>query len=220
MARGSLKLKTAWLDIPLADYEAHMALPSVGQAQLIARSLGELIRENRPQSAAIIGCAGGNGFEHLVGSTVRRAVGIDINSQYLERARERYAGIIPGLELYAADIQSRDTIFDPVDFIYAALVLEYVDPQAALPTLRRHCKTTGVFATLTQLPHRSLGHVSGSPYTSLKRLEPLMQLVQPDELVREAASAGFALEGVRTLATAAGKEFALHLFRVESDHVI
>ena len=29
-------MSNPWLDIPLADYEAHMALPSIGQSRLIA----------------------------------------------------------------------------------------------------------------------------------------------------------------------------------------
>jgi len=29
-------MKNPWLDIPLADYEGHMALPNVGQAQLLS----------------------------------------------------------------------------------------------------------------------------------------------------------------------------------------
>jgi len=203
---------SVWLDIPLADYEGHMALPAVGQAQLIARLFAELIREQRPRSVALMGCAGGNGFEHLIGSTVERSVGVDINERYLEKARERYASALPGLALHAADIQSEAAIFDPVDLIYAALVLEYVDLGAAMRTLRRHCRTGGTLATLIQLPHRSQGHVSASPYTSLGRLGPAMRLVSGDDLIREAAGAGFRLEETQTPATAAGKEFALHRF--------
>ena len=48
-----------WLTIPLADYEAHMALAEVAQAQFLARTLGALI-DARPQarSVAVLGCAG------------------------------------------------------------------------------------------------------------------------------------------------------------------
>ena len=51
-------MRNPWLDIPLADYEAHMALPTVGQQQLIADQLGTLIGTYSPSSVAIIGCAG------------------------------------------------------------------------------------------------------------------------------------------------------------------
>ena len=205
-------MTSVWLDIPLADYEGHMALPAVGQAQLIARLFGELIRTRRPSSVALMGCAGGNGFEHLIGSAAERIEGVDINERYLEKARERNGSALPGLALHAADIQCDAAIFDPVDLIYAALVLEYVDLGAAIRTLRRHCRAGGTLATLIQLPHRSQGHVSASPYTSLGRLGPAMRLVSGDDLIREAAGAGFRLEEAKTYATAAGKEFALHRF--------
>ena len=36
-ARGTMHTMTQpWLQIPLADYEAHMALPDIGQAQMLA----------------------------------------------------------------------------------------------------------------------------------------------------------------------------------------
>lgn len=203
---------SAWLEIPLEDYEAHMSLPSVGQAQLIAEQLAESVRESAPASVAVIGCAGGNGFERL--ARVSRVVGLDINALYVEKVRERYADGLPGLELFVGDIQSDEALFDPVDLIYAALVFEYVDLRAAMRTLRRHCRPNGVLVALTQLPHESLGHVSVSPYTSLKKLEPAMRLVASEALVGEATRAGFgAHPACRTIATAVGKRFAVHTFR-------
>jgi len=32
-------MRHPWLEIPITDYEAHMALPSVGQAQLLGAAL-------------------------------------------------------------------------------------------------------------------------------------------------------------------------------------
>ena len=81
-----------------------MALPAIGQSRLIAEQLDVLISAYSPGSLAIIGCAGGNGFDHLVG--VRRVVGVDNNPEYIKKARKRYAERVPGLELYVADIQS------------------------------------------------------------------------------------------------------------------
>ena len=47
-----------WLTIPLEDYEAHMALPAVGQAQMLAEQLAILIERHAPASVAVMGCAG------------------------------------------------------------------------------------------------------------------------------------------------------------------
>jgi len=68
-------MRNPWLDIPLGDYEAHMALPAIGQSQLIADQLDILVRTYAPSSVAILGCAGGNGFERLIDTSVSRLVG-------------------------------------------------------------------------------------------------------------------------------------------------
>ena len=207
-------MRNPWLDVPLADYEAHMALSTVGQARLIADELDILIRTHSPLSVAVIGCAGGNGFERIAGSTVRRAVGVDLNPDYIERARVRYEGRIPGLELHIADIQASNSLFDPVDLIYVALVLEYVDVARTMSVLGRHCKPNGVLAVLSQLPHASMAHVSPSPHGSLQLLAPVMQLISQEELRRHAIVAGFAPEDSRVTVSTGGKRFCMNEFRL------
>ncbi|HVS25014.1 MAG TPA: class I SAM-dependent methyltransferase, partial [Gammaproteobacteria bacterium] len=90
-----------WLTIPLADYEAHMALPEVGQAQLLAAVFAAELRARAPASVAVLGCAGGNGFEHAPRSL--RVVGVDLNPDYVAAARARFGGRLPRLELHVAD---------------------------------------------------------------------------------------------------------------------
>lgn len=46
-------MRSPWLDIPLGDYQAHMALPAIGQLQLIADQLNILVRTYAPSSVAI-----------------------------------------------------------------------------------------------------------------------------------------------------------------------
>jgi 2-polyprenyl-3-methyl-5-hydroxy-6-metoxy-1,4-benzoquinol methylase len=207
-------MRNPWLDIPLADYEAHMALPTIGQSRLIADQLDTLIRTYSPPSVAIVGCAGGNGFDRLVRTGAQRIVGVDINPEYIEQARRRYAERIPGLELYTTDIQSSKSIFHPVDLIYAALVFEYVDLAQTMSALRHHCKPDGVLAVLSQLPHETMTHVSPSPYTSLQLLAPGMRLVSPLELQRLAKQVGFSLKHSRVISSAGGKRFCVDEFRL------
>jgi len=201
-----------WLDIPLTDYERHMALPQVGQANLIADRLAALLATHRPSSLAIIGCAGGNGFERLAAFGLERVVGVDINPHYLEAARTRFASSLPGLELVTADIQSSAMLFEPVEFVYAALLFEYVDPMRAMISLRRHCRPGGVLATVIQLPHASLAAVSPSPYVSLHALGSTLRLVAADELRAHGEQAGFHYTACSTLVSPGGKEFALQTF--------
>lgn len=184
-----------------------MALPTVGQSQLIADELEALVRTHAPASVAVMGCAGGNGFDRLRGL---RVVGVDINPAYIEQARGRYAGA----ELYVADIESPELLFEPVDLLYVALVLEYVDTGRAMRTLRRHCKRGSVLAVLAQLPHETLAHVSPSPYTSLQKLEPGMQLVALEVIQGQARQAGFVLERSRVVGATGGKNFSVLEFRL------
>lgn len=190
-----------------------MALPSVGQARLIADELEILVKKHSPVSVAVIGCAGGNGFDCVVGTAVGRVIGVDLNPEYIERARARHEGRIPGLELYVADIQASESLFDPVDLLYAALVLEYVDLARTMSVLGYLCKPNGVLAVLSQLPHDTIAHVSPSPYTSLQLLAPAMRLISQEDLKRQARVAGFAEEHSRTTVSAGGKRFCVNEFR-------
>lgn len=207
-------MRNPWLNIPLADYEGHMSLPTVGQSRLIADQLDALVKTYSPRSVAIIGCAGGNGFEHLVGTSVTRVVGVDINPDYIEQARRRFEGRISGLELLVADIQAPGLLFEPVDLIYVALVLEYVDMTQAIGALHRHCGPNGILAVLSQLPHETLAHVSPSPYTSLTLLAPGMRLVAQEELTLHARQAGFSTEHSTIVMSGGGKRFSVDTFRL------
>src|SRR6185369_8369719 len=114
--------------------------------------------------------------------SVSRVVGVDLNPEYIEQTRQRYAGCFPGLELYIADIQTAVSLFEPVDLLYVALVIEYVDLDRTMSALWRHCKDDGVLAVISQLPHQTMTDVSPSPYTTLSRLAPVMRLISPQEL--------------------------------------
>ena len=205
-------MRSAWLDIPLADYEGHMAVPGVGQAEMLATLFAELLGQWTPASAAVIGCAGGNGFDRLRVDVTRRVVGIDINPQYIQELAYRYAAAIPGLELYVRDIQEPVERIAPVDFIYAALVFEYVAPKPVLQNLRSICRPGGVLATVLQLPSDHASPVSDSPFTSLKGLTSAMQLVSPAALAADANEVGFRFLSSRLLRLSSGKEFAVQAF--------
>jgi hypothetical protein len=83
-----------------------MSLPAVGQAQMIAEQLDRALERWVPTSIAVIGCAGGNGLETIAGKTVERVVAVDVNPDYIERVRTRYAQWLQGLALVCADVQS------------------------------------------------------------------------------------------------------------------
>jgi hypothetical protein len=126
--RPGSAMKNPWLEIPLADYEGHMALPYVDQARMLAEAFESLLREYRPASVAVIGCAGGNGFERISPVQTKRVVGLDLNPEYITAARNRFNGFFESLELIAGDVQGAAVAFAPVQLIFAGLVFEYVNP--------------------------------------------------------------------------------------------
>jgi SAM-dependent methyltransferase len=205
--------RSAWLDIPLADYEGHMAVPGIGQADLLATQFAELLGKWSPASVAVIGCAGGNGFDRLRPEVTRRVVGIDINPQYVQELAYRYGARISGLELYVRDIQEPVARIAPVDFIYAALVFEYVALEPVLRNLRSLCRPGGILATVLQLPVDHAAPVSDSSFTSLQGLAAAMRLVAPEVLAAAATKTGFELLSSHLVRLSSGKEFAVQSFQ-------
>jgi hypothetical protein len=202
-----------WLNIPLDDYEGHMSLPTVGQAQMIADQLDRAVARWVPKSVAVIGCAGGNGLERIAAGTVEHVVAVDVNPDYIERTRVRHAQRLRGLELVCADVQSESATYSPVDLTYAALLFEYVDVHSTLKTLKRNSRPNAVLTTVLQLPHSNIHAVSPSPYKSLGRLASAITLVAPETLCHAAVDVGFTTADAMTIELTSGKMFCVQSFR-------
>jgi SAM-dependent methyltransferase len=206
-------MSNPWLNVPLEDYEGHMSLSVVGQAQMLAEQLERALERWAPASIAVIGCAGGNGLEKIAGRAVERVVAVDVNPDYIERVRTRYAERLPTLELVCADVQSDSLTYGPVDFTYAALLFEYVGVLSTLRTLKRNSRPNAVLTAVLQLPHPTIHAVSPSPYKSLRSLASAMTLVAPETLRHTAADAGFAAADSTIIELSSGKRFCVQNFR-------
>ena len=202
-----------WLTVPLEDYERHMDLPEIGKAVLLSEALSNAVNEFRPRSVAVAGCAGGNGFVRIAAMGVRRIAGIDFNPQYLAEVHRRLGAWLPGLELHLADIQMGVPDCEPVELVFAGLILEYVEVAATLKVLRALCAPAGSLVVVLQRPSQTHGVVSDSPYQSLKALESLMRLRDPDSVTAAAQAAGFTSIGSHRLALPADKAFEVLTFR-------
>lgn len=205
--------RNPWTDIPLADYEGHMSLPSVGQAQLLDEVFGQDLQAYAPGSVAVLGCAGGNGFKRLIGSPVKRVVAVDINPLYLKELGNRLGAAIPGLELVCGDLLEASVTFAPVQLVHAALVFEYVDPATLLPRIREWLLPDGVLTAVLQLPSKTMAAITPTPFISLSRLAPLMKLVPPEIFKAHAGNAGLVEESGEVVTPGIGKEFYVGRFR-------
>ncbi len=150
------------------------------------------------------------GFEELALAGVRRIVGIDINPSYVAAARQRHAGLA-GLELHVADAERAISDCEPVDLVYAGLVLEYVDVAATLTTLRSLCLAGGQLVIVLQ-GAGSHPPVTPSPYRSLATLAGTLALRHPDAIAAQCAEAGFAHTRTRTRTLPSGKHFEVLTF--------
>lgn len=203
-----------WLEIPLEDYEAHMSLPSIAQAQYLADSIGERTAQLRPKSVAIVGCSGGNGFDQIAPEVVQQVVGIDINPQYIAETRRRFHGRFNRLELLCGNFMDDTCSFEPVDLVFAALVFEYVDWRLGLSSIRRFITSGGYLSTVLQLPSEKVSAVSPSPFASLNKLNSILSLVPPDEFERHAEVLGFQVRQSKRSRLSSGREFHEWLFQI------
>jgi Methyltransferase domain len=198
-----------WYEIPLEDYELHMAQPSVGQATMLADEFEHAFRVSRPRSVAVLGCAGGNGFERAASADVQRLVGIDINQRYLTRAAERFTAAFPALELHCLDLGGTMPSIAPVDLIYAGVVFEYLDVRIALANIRGLSRPGSRLATVLQQPSASLGAISPTPFAKLDELATIFTYVDADDFVDVASAHGFQELNRRVVSLASAKAFSV-----------
>ena len=168
-----------------------MALPSVGQAQLLGTALQRTIAQFQPCSLAVLGVAGGNGLEFAQRAGVRRLVALDFNPDYLAVCSRRYATCFAEFEPVLHDLSQGPPVITPVECIFAGLVLEYLCVASFSGYLASLLTIGGSFGALLQLPSPTLPEVSPSPFTSLSRLEPAFSFVDPASLHESLVSHGF-----------------------------
>ena len=169
-------MANVWNEVPLTDYESHMALPSVGQATLLSRELGRVVAEFKPDSIAVLGVAGGNGLERPELKPIKRVVALDISSQYLDVCAGRHAKRFKSFVPVVHDLNRGTPKFKPVDLIFAALILEYVRWQDVVQMLPSLIAPHGVLAFVLQLPSRSTSAISPSPMFGSRDSAPALTL--------------------------------------------
>jgi SAM-dependent methyltransferase len=192
--------------------------PARGRAGPVdAEIFAGVLKACAPRSVAVLGCAGGNGFDRISSAVTTRVVGVDINRSYVEELWASFQTRLPGLELVVGDVQREAVSFAPVELAFAALLLEYVDVPKVLARLRARLTANGILATVVQLAGSASSPVTPSRYASLQSLAPVMRLVPPDELRAAAQRAGYQEIASKRTEAAGGKQFQLQVFRLPRD---
>jgi len=206
-----------WLKIPAEDYESHMSLPDVAQAQVLNALMASTLKAHRPDSIAVMGCTTGNGFEHIDSSHTRRAIGVDINRDYLISLRKRFAKRLPCLELVEGDVASADFKVGPVSLVFAGLIFEYVEVTDAINSMYRSMVPGGILLSVLQLPSPDSSPVTDTQFKSLAMLAPIMKLVSPSEFSKKCNSAGLQLINSDTIPLKKGKAFFVGIYQKPVD---
>jgi ubiquinone/menaquinone biosynthesis C-methylase UbiE len=177
-----------WLTVPASDYEGHMM--AAGQLTALNEVFRAVYVQHRPRRLAILGCATGNGIEHVRSSITEEVIGVDVNAEYLDVARERFAGSDFKLSLLHADISQ--VRFEPasLDLVHAALVLEYSDPVPLLPKVARWLSPGGACCIVLQLPNERQPVVTPTRFASLRALASVVRLHEPEVIEALSTSAG------------------------------
>jgi SAM-dependent methyltransferase len=183
-----------WLHIPLEDYERHMSHHLVGQSTLLNSLTKKYLDETKPETVIFLGIAGGNGLEHIDNNITQSVYGIDINQDYLDTAFKRYKHRIPSLQLMNLDIAQHSESICKVDFIWAALVLEYTRIDNALAFCTNNIRKEGHLVISIQ-SNNNKPSVSPTGIESIKKAGEIFSVVDPEELLSKAADSGYKLIG-------------------------
>jgi len=206
-----------WLTIPLGDYEAHMACPAVGQLQVLSELTRATLAELRPPSLAVLGCAAGNGLEHVDPAVTRRVLAVDINPAYLAVTRERFAERLPGLQLVHADLGGEQLTLRPVHTVLATLLFEYVPLQPAVRNVAVCLQPGGYLVAGLQGGSTDSQPVTPTAWRSLTALAETMRLVAPEELRQVCATHGLTPVTEERISLRQGKALLVCRFRRATD---
>lgn len=206
-------MKNIWLDIQLSDYENHMALPYVAQAQYLSEHFSNLLKRFNPRSVAIFGCSGGNGLEHIDNTRVEKVICVDINSDFLKEAAKRFGNKFSDIEFVCANIASMEFHLNNVNLIYAGLVFEYVDPEATIKNASKSLDRNGILAVVLQKPNKNIAEVTPSQYKSLEVLSRIFNFVAPEEFITLCNAEGLALISANETKLDSKKSFTELMFR-------
>lgn len=205
-------MRNPWLDIPPSDYERHMSSPAVDQFSMLARLFGEALAVFRPAEVLLLGIATGNGLDRIDAGITRRVTGIDINPEYLARAKALYSTPAFDLTLQCADATTIEYSPDAYDIVHCALLLEYLDWRRLVSAVAPSIRQGGGLSVVLQRPSATASPVTPTPYASLERLTTVFHFVEARPLIDEAGRAGLKLRSRRTEPLKSGKAFELLLF--------
>jgi hypothetical protein len=201
----------AWNRVPLGDYERHMQHENVAQAKLLNSLTNKYLQKHNPEHVLFLGISGGNGLEHIDINRTKMIYGIDVNQSYLDETKKRFGEKIKQLVLVATDIASSNQSFIKADFVWAALIFEYINIQKGFEFIANNIgESTNLIVTIQA--NNGNQSVSETGIGSIKALKDIFEIVDKDSLQLNAAKIGFKLIGSEENIMPNGKSFLTYEF--------
>jgi SAM-dependent methyltransferase len=204
-----MRTPNPWTVVPAADYERHMGPDGVDQLAPLSAIFQEAYLAAQPDRVLVLGCATGNGLEHVNPAVTQNVVGVDVNLQYLGIARQRFMHLGPKLELFCAEAEKFKAQPASFDLVHAALVFEYLHPEVLVRRIAEWLAPGGTCCAVLQLPG---GEGPPAPTKTLQLIEKAKKLVPPDELTRLFDHYGVSRKRARTVPLEHGKSFWVGTF--------
>lgn len=169
-----------WLKITYSDYENHML--EVGQAQILNKLTNYFITEFKPANFALIGCATGNGLEHVNNTITKNVYAIDINPEYIKQTRIRFENKIKNLTTQCLDLNKESLCFSNIDLAFCGLILEYVEPEKFLKNIANTLHEKGKMVLVIQ-KNKQVSFVTKTKYKALESLSQIAKEISKKRIV-------------------------------------
>ncbi|GKX29485.1 hypothetical protein SH1V18_19650 [Vallitalea longa] len=204
-----------WLTVPHDDYERHMKDTSVYQLQELNKIFKKNVERYKPKSILVLGCTGGNCFEHIDDRITKKVIGVDINKSYLDICRSRFKTKNYDLELICCDMNEEDLKIDTIDFISCALFLEYVDCYRVLSQIKKMMRNISRLNIVIQRSN-DRRFVSNTGVSSLNVLSSISKEVIEKELEDIFDMLDMDIECKENISLPNGKEFITYICILKS----
>jgi SAM-dependent methyltransferase len=204
-----MRTPNPWTVVLAPDYEKHMGPEGVDQLAPLSTLFQEMYLASQPDRALVLGCATGNGLEHVNPAVTRKVTGVDVNLQYLGIARQRFMHLGPRLELFCSEAEKFRAPPGSYDLVHAALIFEYLHAEVLVRKISEWLAPAGTASVVVQLP----GGESPAPASrAMQLIRQAMKLVPPDELTRLFEHYGLVRRRAKTVPLKYGKSFWVGVF--------
>lgn len=178
----------------------------------LSRIFGQVYRAARPARLLVLGCGTGAGLEHVDPAVTDRVVGMDLNLQYLAVARQRLHRLGARLELHCLDVLAARPPPGGFDLVHAALLLEYLAPEAVVPLMAGATAPAGTSSVVLRLPGGEPAE-EASPLESVRALAGSTRLVPPAHVAGLFERQGLRRSGAWEVAVKGGRRLYAATFR-------